>query len=75
MNHGYRKDSLFPKPLGNPTQINKQGEACLHEILNDPKKTVFKHDKGGIEIYSESGRGAYFREDGTFRGFIEHGHK
>lgn len=75
MKHGYREGSLFPKPLGTPAQINQQGEAFLQEILNDPKRTIFKNNKGGIEIYSQSGRGAYFREDGTFRGFIEYGHK
>jgi len=75
MKHGYREGSLFPKPLGTPAQINQQGEAFLKEILHDPKRTILKNNRGGIEIYSQSGRGAYFREDGTFRGFIEYGHK
>ena len=75
MKHGYREGTLFPKPFGNPTQINKQGEAFLKEILNDSKRTVLKNNRGGIEIYSQSGRGAYFREDGTFRGFIEYGYE
>ena len=75
MKHGYRKGSLFPKPLGTPAQINQQGEAYLKEILHDPKRTILKNNRGGIEIYSQSGRGAYFRKDGTFRGFIEYGHK
>lgn len=75
MKHGYRRGSLFPKPKGNATQINIQGETFLKEILNDPKRTILKNNRGGIEIYSQSGRGAYFREDGTFRGFIEHGRK
>jgi hypothetical protein len=75
MKHGYREGSLFPKPLGNPAQINKQGEDFLNEILNDPKRNILKNNRGGIEIYSQSGRGAYFREDGTFRGFIEYGYK
>jgi len=75
MKHGYREGSLFPKPLGTPAQINQQGEAFLKEILHDPKRTILKNNRGGIEIYSQSSRGAYFREDGTFRGFIEYGHK
>ncbi|HPE84679.1 MAG TPA: hypothetical protein PLO43_00675, partial [Chlamydiales bacterium] len=75
MKHGYRKGSLFPKPIGNPAQINKQGEAFLKGILNDPKRTILKNNAGGIEIYSQTGRGAYFKQDGTFRGFIEYGHK
>jgi len=73
MKHGYRKGSLFPKPLGTPAQINQQGEAFLKEIVSDPKRIILKNNRGGIEIYSQSGRGAYFREDGTFRGFIEYG--
>lgn len=75
MKHGYREGSLFPKPLGTPAQINQQGEAFLKEILHDPKRTILRNNRGGIEIYSQSGRGAYFREDGTIRGFIEYGHK
>jgi hypothetical protein len=75
MKHGYREGSFFPKPLGTPAQINQQGEAILKEILHDPNRTIFKNNRGGIEIYSQSGRGAYFREDGTFRGFIEYGYK
>ena len=76
MKHGYREGrSFFPKSLGNPAQINKQGENILKEILNDPKRTILKNNRGGIEIYTSNGRGAYFREDGTFRGFIEYGHK
>ncbi len=75
MKHGYREGSFFPKPLGNPMQINKQGESILTEILNDPSRIIIKNTSGGIEIYAPNGRGAYFREDGTFRGFIEYGHK
>lgn len=47
----------------------------MHGILNDSKRVIIKNEKGGIEIYSQSGRGAYFRNDGTFRGFIKDGHK
>ncbi|MEX0962376.1 MAG: hypothetical protein WDZ28_05940 [Simkaniaceae bacterium] len=43
--------------------------------MNDSKRVIIKNEKGGIEIYSQSGRGAYFRNDGTFRGFIKDGHK
>ncbi|MEM8629582.1 MAG: hypothetical protein AAGF04_05930 [Chlamydiota bacterium] len=64
MKHGYREGSLFPKPLGTPAQINQQGEAFLKEILHDPKRTILKNNRGGIEIYSQSGRGVYFREYG-----------
>ena len=60
MKHGYREGSFFPKPLGTPAQINQQGEAILKEILHDPKRIILKNNRGGIEIYSQSGRGAYY---------------
>lgn len=75
MKHGYRQGGLFPKPTGNPAQINKKGENTLKAILHDPNRQVVKNKKGGIEIYASNGQGAYFRHDGTFRGFIEYGHK
>lgn len=75
MKHGNREGSVFPKPFGNSAEMNKRGQMILEEILHDPKRTILKNNRGGIEIYSQSGRGAYFREDGTFRGFIEYGHK
>ncbi len=73
--HGGRRPTLFPKAYGNPAQINKQGQLLLEEILNDPNRIILKNDVGGIEIYASNGRGAYYREDGTFRGFIEYGRK
>jgi len=75
MKHGNRKGSVFPKPLGNPVEMNRRGENILSEILNDPKRAIIVNDAGGIEFYSPNGRGAYYREDGTFRGFIEYGQK
>ena len=71
MKHGYRENSPFPKPLGNPQQVNIHGERILAEILNNPGREVIIGKKGEIKIYSPDGRGAYFRKDGTFRGFIE----
>jgi len=34
--HSGRDGSIFPKPLGNPVQINEQGQKILEMILNHP---------------------------------------
>ena len=70
--HGGRPDSVFPKATGTPADKNLQGQYHLDEIINDPKKAcVVDVENGGLKIYAQDGRGAYFRNDGTFRGFIE----
>lgn len=71
MKHGYREGSAFPKPLGNPSQINRQGQMILEEILNDPKNKVYQFSDGSLKVYAPNGRGASFKQDGTFKGFIE----
>ncbi len=71
MKHGYREGSLFPKPLGNPTDINKQGQMILEEILSDPHNKIYQLQDGSLKVYASSGRGAFFKKDGTLRGFIE----
>lgn len=38
--HGGREGSIFPKPLGNPNQINAQAEKILERILNHPDKRI-----------------------------------
>jgi len=70
--HGNRPGSVFPKPAGNVEARNMQGQLQLDHILNDANHVIIKDTQGGnFKIYSEDGRGAYFREDGSFRGFIE----
>ena len=69
--HGGREGSAFPKPLGNPEQINLQGQEILESILNNPKSVIINDIDKGFEIYSPDGRGVYFKKDGTFRGFVE----
>jgi len=71
MKHGYREGSVFPKPVGNPAQVNVKGQMILEEILNDPKNKVYRFSDGILKVYSPNGRGAAFRKDGTFKGFIE----
>jgi hypothetical protein len=75
MKHGNREGSVFPRPLGNTSEMNKRGQAILEEILNDPYNKVYQLEDGSIKIYSSNGRGAFYKKDGTFRGFIEEQHE
>ncbi len=38
MKHGYREDSVFPKPIGNPAKVNAHGQKILEELLYHPEK-------------------------------------
>lgn len=71
MKHGYRNGSVFPKPTGNSDQINRQGESILSQILNDPERKIVYTSNGKFEIYAADGRGACYKKDGSFRGFVE----
>ncbi|MES2200076.1 MAG: hypothetical protein V4489_07920 [Chlamydiota bacterium] len=71
----YRKTSASCKPIKNIEQINKRDWIVLDEILNDPSKVVYPFWKGSLKIYTSNGRGAFFKEDGSFRGFIEQSKK
>lgn len=71
MKHGYREGSVFPKPLGNPSQINRQGQMVLEEILNDPKNKIYQFSDGSLKVYAPNGGGVSFKKDGTFKGFVE----
>ncbi|KPK32604.1 MAG: hypothetical protein AMS24_03795 [Chlamydiae bacterium SM23_39] len=46
--------------------LTKAGRA-----LNDPKKIIIPDGNIGFEIYLPNGIGAYFKKDGTLRGFVE----
>ncbi|NGX35647.1 MAG: hypothetical protein K1000chlam1_00477 [Candidatus Anoxychlamydiales bacterium] len=69
--HGGREGSVFPNLKGNPMQINQQGQKILEKILNDPKRKIIPDGNIGFEIYLPDGQGAYFKKDGTLRGFVE----
>ena len=75
MKHGYRKDTVFPKPIGNPTQINAHGQRVLHEILNHPEKKIiyneFERYGSIVDIYAPKIGGARFTTNGNFIGFLE----
>ena len=52
------------------TWITK-GEQQLKKILEDPNKKVYRLKNGDLKVYSPNGKGASFKEDGIFKGFIE----
>ena len=73
--HSYRKDSVFPKPVGNPTQVNEHGQRVLESILNHPEKVVYErpHPDFGkvVEVMVPGKGGARFTSDGEMIGFLE----
>jgi hypothetical protein len=71
MKHGYRENSSFPKPLGNPEQVNEFGYQILEEIISDSKAVTRPNKLGGLDIFSTSGRGVRYDEKGNFIGFLE----
>ncbi|NGX50363.1 MAG: hypothetical protein K1060chlam2_00208 [Chlamydiae bacterium] len=54
-----------------PEEMNAQGQKILEEILNDPDKKIYRMSNGSIKIFIEDGRGAHFKDNDTFLGFIE----
>lgn len=69
--HGGRSDSVFPKPSGNISQINAQGQQMLEDILNSPNNEVIELPNGSTKIYAQNGRGVHFDRKGNFIGFVE----
>ncbi len=73
--HGGRKGSHFPKPKGNPSKINKQGQKLLEKILRDPNKKVkedfFRKYGEIIDIETPKFGGVRYTKDGRFIGFLE----
>lgn len=73
--HGSRNGSVFPKAIGNISQINTQGEQMLNKIISYPKAEIVRrhHAKlGNIIEYRTPFGGARFSSDGEkFWGFIE----
>ncbi len=74
--HGYREGSVFPKPVGNPSQVNQHGQKVLDNILNHPEKKViqYTHKLHGpvIDIEAPQLGGVRFNGDGTeMMGFLE----
>jgi len=75
MKHGYREDSVFPKPVGNLVQINAHGQRVLHEILNHPEKKIiyneFERYGSIVDIYAPKIGGVRFITNVNFIGFLE----
>lgn len=74
--HGYREGSAFPKPTGNPVQVNEQGQKALEFLLNHPDKIIYEysHPSFGkvIEVAVPGRGGARFTADGKeMIGFLE----
>lgn len=64
--------SVFPKATGDAASINEQGQYQLDDILKHPEVKLIRSDHGGAKLYAPDGRGAYFKSNGTFRGFLEY---
>ncbi len=75
MKHGYREGSIFPKPNGNPAQVNEQGQKMLESILNHPeKKVVYKTTSNFgevMDVHAPGVGGARFNSSGEMIGFLE----
>lgn len=75
MKHGYREGSGFPKPVGNPAQINAQGQRMLESILNHPERECILYDSSRmgktVDIYAPNIGGARYSLEGEFIGFLE----
>jgi hypothetical protein len=75
MKHGYRENSIFPKPIGNPTQVNEHGIKVLESILNHPEKKIipgeFERFGKVVDIYAPDIGGVRYSTDGEFIGFLE----
>jgi hypothetical protein len=75
MKHGYREGSAFPKPLGDPAQVNAHGQRVLESIINHPERVIYErpHPDFGriIEIVVPDQWGARFTMEGEMIGFLE----
>jgi len=75
MKHGYREGSAFPKPKGNPSQVNAHGQKILESIVNHPERVVYKRPHPDfdrvIEVVVPDMWGVRFTLDGEMIGFLE----
>ncbi|NGX56368.1 MAG: hypothetical protein K1060chlam5_00606 [Candidatus Anoxychlamydiales bacterium] len=73
--HGGREGSVFPKPIGDPMQINLHGQKILEGILNNPNKKIFHYtfkEYGEIiDIKVPEIGGLRYNIKGEFIGFLE----
>lgn len=75
MKHGYRENSIFPKPTGNADKVNEHGQKILEKILNHPEREVtHKHSKllgEVVDIHAPGIGGVRYNTSGEFIGFLE----
>lgn len=75
--HGGRQGSVFPAASGNPSQISRQGQAVVDDILTTPGSTSISrhHARFGdvLEVRAPDGRGVRFDAGNNFKGFLEPG--
>ncbi len=76
MKHGYRSETVFEKPVGNPNQINEHGQKTLDRILNHPNKVIKQYTSNNygpvIEIWTPEQGGVRFTGDGKeMIGFLQ----
>ena len=73
--HGGRENSVFPKPIGNPAQINQQGQAILDNFLHHPNKKIYfgNSNRFGefIDITIPNKGGVRYSIKGEFITFLE----
>lgn len=73
--HSYREDSVFPKPVGNPTQVNDHGQSVLESILNHPERQVIQKTTKNfgevVDICVPGIGGVRFTSSGEMIGFLE----
>ena len=51
---------------------NIQGQFHLDDILTHPNSKVVIGIKGDIQLFTPYGRGAHFRSDNSFKGFLNY---
>lgn len=70
--HGGQQGSPFPKAPGNAASKNTEGQFQLDDILTNPNVRIIRGTKGDTRFHHPDGRGAHFRSDGTFKGFLDY---
>ncbi|MGE3557145.1 MAG: RHS repeat domain-containing protein [Candidatus Obscuribacterales bacterium] len=75
MKHGNREGSAFPKPQGNPSQVNDQGQKILESIVNHPERKIVEGEYNRYgkvpDIYAPNLGGVRYSQEGEFIGFLE----
>ncbi len=75
MKHGYREGSVFPKPIGNPAQINEHGQKILERIIAHPERVIVRKNLKVlgevVDIHAPELGGVRFSPSGEMIGFLE----